>query len=92
MNDSVLLTLWLGAFRYYVGRKTYAVSDFCRLLIAHWDELPERCKLLIRKELDQLFAKDDEMRADPACSSNYYPLGMEIDRAEWEKVRAKISQ
>lgn len=28
-------TLWIGAFRYYCGRKTYAVQEFCNLLIAY---------------------------------------------------------
>lgn len=29
MNDNETETLWLAAFRYYAGRRTYAVSDFC---------------------------------------------------------------
>ena len=33
------LTLWVGATHYHLGRTTYAVSDFCNLLIGSWNEL-----------------------------------------------------
>lgn len=34
MTPDKTTTLWLGAFRYYCGRMTYAVSDFCEMLQA----------------------------------------------------------
>lgn len=86
MNPEQLTTLWLGSFRYYLGRQSYAVSDFCDLLIAQWGEIPDRCKKLIIKELNEAFQKDDELRADKS-RTHYYPLGMDMDRACWEKVR-----
>lgn len=91
MNSEHLTTLWLGSFRYYLGRKTYAVSEFCDILIAQWETIPDRCKALITKELNNAFAKDDEMRSDPACSSICYPLGMTCDRTEWERVRKYLA-
>ena len=45
MNPDQQTTLWLGSFRYYLGRRTYAVSDFCELLIQEWTTLDERTKL-----------------------------------------------
>jgi hypothetical protein len=83
MTDDGKLTLWLGAFRYYCGRRTYAVSQFCDLLIAEWPSLPERTRKLVQNELDEDFARDDRMRP-----SNYAPLGDACDRAERERVRA----
>lgn len=90
INDKDATTLWLGSFRYYLGRQSYAVSDFCDLLVSQWNSIPDRCKVLIRKELNDAFIKDDEMRADPGRSS-YYPLGMDMDRRQWERVKSFIA-
>jgi len=84
MSDTEKLTLWLGAFRYYCGRMTYAVSDFCDLLRKEWPSLPEHTRGLIRAELEEAFARDDKHRP----YDHYAPLGADCDRKEWEKVRA----
>lgn len=88
MNEYQMTTLWLGAFRYYVGRMTYAVSDFCDLLIATWPTLPERTRSLIQRDLAEAFQRDDEMRTDERCGAAYYPLGSDCDRQQWLRVRA----
>lgn len=80
------LVFW--SFRYFMGRTTIATCCFADELARAWPLLDERTQNLIRKELDEAFSKDDEMRADPVCSSHYYPLGMDCDRTHWEKVRA----
>lgn len=80
------LVFW--SFRYFMGRMTIATCCFADELARAWPLLDERTQNLIRKELDEAFSKDDEMRADPVCSSHYYPLGMDCDRTHWEKVRA----
>jgi hypothetical protein len=89
MDDTEKLTLWLGAFRYYCGRMTYAVGDFCDMLIAEWPNLPERVRNLIAEELEAKFRIDDQMRA---TGSSYCPLGQQCDRKSWEKVRALWSE
>lgn len=48
MNDYDLTTLRLGAFRYYMGRRTYAVSDLCDLL-SH--DLFQKVQVLRQKTL-----------------------------------------
>jgi hypothetical protein len=88
VTDEEKLTLWLGAYRYYCGRMTYAVSDFCDLLCKEWDNLPEYTKNLIRIELEETFARDDKIRPH----DHYAPLGADCDRAEWEKVRSLWSE
>lgn len=84
MTSDENLTLWLGAFRYYLGRMTYAVGDFCDLLRREWPNLPEHTRNLICTELEREFAKDDEARKH----DRFRPLGHDCDRAEWAKVRA----
>lgn len=96
MNNKTLELLWLGAFRYYLGRRTYAVSEFCECLIQNWKDVPDITKRLIQKELEVSFEKDDRMRRDNRCCcvedkaqrSLYLPLGDACDRAEWELVRS----
>lgn len=89
MTDNDQILLWLGAFRYYTGRMTYAVSEFCELLIAKWETLPRGLHALIQRDLEEEFRRDDEMRKPRGltCQTSF-PLGMDCDRAEWEKVRA----
>lgn len=87
MNDEQLSTLWIGAFRYYCGRMTYAVSDFCRTLIHQWPNIPAHAQSIIKRDLLEEFARDDEARL---AGSAYKPLGHDCDRREWENVREVI--
>ena len=84
LNEEQILTLWLGAFRYYCGRKSYAVSSFCDLLIAQWPSLPERTRELIRRDLEEEFERDERARAE---GRQFLPLGLDCDRDAWRRVR-----
>ena len=87
MDDEEALTLWLGAARYYLGRMSYAVSDFCDLLRRTWPRLPARVRLLIRRDVEERIAADDAARGD-GRSAMTLPLGMDCDREQWQRVRA----
>lgn len=85
MNESKITTLWIGALRYYMGRMSYAVVDFCDLLIEEWPNLPKSTRALIKRDLMEEIKRDDEYRADGRdCKS----LGMDCDRAAWDRVAA----
>lgn len=85
MNDYQELTLWLGATRYYLGRTTYAVDDFCQLLIGNWETFCSKTQELIRRDVEDAFQRDDEFRADN--ETRWLPLGDNCDRQSWERVR-----
>ena len=72
MTDHELDCLWVGAFRYYLGRATYAVSDFCDLLVKQKAILPERTKNLIVQEAYQAISLSK--------------AGHDMDRKCWENV------
>ena len=76
--DDVIL--WHGAFNYYCGRATIAVSAFIDDLIKNWPRLSEKARYLIERDLEREFAQDDEDR-------RHNRLGHDCDRKEWEKVR-----
>lgn len=83
--------LWIGAFRYYLGRMTYAVGDFTRALIVEWPNISDEVKSIILRELREAFERDSRMRENPYPHTNAsgcvcLPLGMDCDRREWEKV------
>lgn len=61
------------AFRYCLGRQTYAVRDCVDTIIRHWDVLSERAKTLFQKEI-----KEHEKQ--------WGDLGMEMDKAQWYKI------
>jgi hypothetical protein len=78
------------SFRYFIGRMTFATCTFAQDLAKAWEFLNERTRTQIERELEDAFKRDDCLRAEPnRGSSNYYPLGMDCDRAAWELVRAK---
>lgn len=83
------LVFW--AFRYFLGRMTIATGDFASKLARAWPNLDERERNLIKRELDEAFQRDDEARETWDAESTMYPLGMDCDRAAWEKVRAAYS-
>lgn len=84
MTDYEKSTLWIGAFRYYCGRMTYAVSDFVDLLVQEWPNLPEHAHAIIKRDLDEEFRLDDAARAG---AHNGRTLGHDCDREQWERVR-----
>jgi hypothetical protein len=87
------LTVWLGAFRYYCGRTSYAVDDYCRALCAEWPILTEYTRFLIQTELEKEFERDDAERQEDidmekkVRRTKRYPLGLDDNRRSWEKVR-----
>lgn len=60
------------AFRYALGRKTYAVSDVAEYLKEHWDEFDVYTQQLIHKEINE--AIEEGM------------AGMDCDVAEWRTI------
>ena len=74
----------VAAFRYCLGRRTYVVGEYARLLVKIWSLLSGNTKNLIHLELEEEFKRDDKARAD---GLDYKPLGLDCDRAEWSRVR-----
>lgn len=80
----------IAATRYCVGRKTYMVGYCSEWLVRLWPMLSERARIVIQRDMEDAFRRDDKARADG--EADYKPLGMDMDRAEWEKVRALWSE
>lgn len=62
------------AFRYCLGRSTYAVMDCVDYLILYWDRIDEGIRGTIIKEIFEACDKKD--------------CGMEQDKSQWHKVLA----
>lgn len=79
------------ANRYMLGRMPYAVGEHCQWLISAWSRLSEWAKDIIQRDVDTHFEWDDRARltTDP---DSYKPLGMDMNRQKWEKVRALWSK
>lgn len=79
--------LLIPATRYYMGRQTIATTAHAQALAEKWHLIKPSIRNVIRTDLEEAFRRDDAMRADPACSPSYYPLGGDMDREAWEQVR-----
>ena len=89
MKQTHLDILWFCAYRYCLGRMTYVVSEFEEAFIANFDEVPDKTKKLMLRELRFSFKKDDEEHeANP--ESGFYTLGHDCDRASWQNVLNKL--
>lgn len=62
----------LCAFRYALGRKTYAVSEVAKELKLNWPNLSNIFKRQARYEIEQALHNDD--------------AGMEMDKKEWKSI------
>ncbi len=60
------------AFRYCLGRKTYAVSEMVSILICNWRKLKQHTQIQIKQEI--------------ADAKNRNCLGMDCDIEQWNKV------
>ena len=77
--------LLIGAFRYYLGRKTASAFFFADSLAKSWPDLSRGIQAIIKSELEEAFTLDDNARAE-GRKDRY--LGDDGDRAMWEKVRS----
>lgn len=70
-----------------LGSKTISAMSFVQDLARHWDSLPARVRHYIQRRVEEEFVADDAERA--AGLTEFLPLGMDCDRAEWEKLRKR---
>jgi hypothetical protein len=73
-----------AAVRYCLGRQSYIVGDCVDWLIEVWPNLRESTRNIIKRDIEEAFARDDRARVN---GDAYNPLGMDMDRAEWERAR-----
>lgn len=66
------------AFRYTLGRMTYAVSTVAQEIILHAPEIHRKTRDTMTKEIRKALAEDT--------------AGMEMDRKQWEAVLAKLNE
>ena len=95
MTDSDLCDLWIGAFRYYLGRMTISVHSFCDSLVKNWDSIPERAKFVIKRDLLEAIQHDDRDRhheIDTGEMSYHKYLGHDCDSYKWRDVCNKIRE
>lgn len=78
-------SLVIAATRYYIGRMTIAACFHAGELAKAWESLPESIKNVIIRDLEIVFKDDDESRLKK--DNKWHPLGMDMDREAWEKVR-----
>jgi hypothetical protein len=71
--------------RYYLGRKTISVNFWCNQLIISWNLLSDLSKTVIISDIETEFKNDDRSRR--LNPDGVHPLGHDIDRENWEKVR-----
>jgi hypothetical protein len=74
----------IAAVRYCLGRQSYIFGDCCDWIIENWPEWPHHVKRIIQRDIDEEFVRDDMARK---VSREHKPLGMDMDRAQWERVR-----
>ena len=74
----------IAAVRYCLGRMTYIVGECADWLIEQWPNIAPSARAVIERDVEEAFASDVKarMRGD-----QYKPLGMDCDRAQWERVR-----
>ena len=75
----------LAAVRYCLGRSSYIVGDCVDWLHHQWGDMSPSIRATIARDVDEEFARDDQARER---GENYKPLGMDMDRRQWERARA----
>ena len=75
-----------AAVRYCLGRQSYIVGDCCDWLLQVWPRLQESTRKIIARDVEDAIRRDDEAR-ERGSGDIFLPLGMDMDRAEWLRVR-----
>jgi len=71
------------SFRYVLGRRTYAVSDWCNWFIVNHKDISKNEMFIITRELKEAFDSDNDARD---YNRTYLALGEDCDRECWQKV------
>lgn len=88
LNTDEIEMLWIGAFRYYLGRMTMSTHSFGTALSENWLEIPDRAQVVIVRELKEAIKQDDDARSH---SEGYKPLGHDCDSEMWREVFRRIT-
>lgn len=80
--------LWIGSFRYYLGRMTISTHSFCELLITNWAEIPKRAQVVIKRDLFEEIQRDDR---DRESDRDHKALGHDCDSRKWREVWKVVS-
>ena len=75
----------IAAVRYCLGRQSYIVSDCVDWLEQVWATLTPETQTTIKRDVEEAFEHDEKVRYVGA--GGYRPLGMDCDRAQWERAR-----
>lgn len=89
-DDKIGEEMVICAFRYCLGRRTYVVRDCAMWLMAGWDDLSERTRVLIDRELVDAINHDNESRNCENTFDSFHPLGDDCDRDEWKNLQRFI--
>jgi hypothetical protein len=81
--------LWIGSFRYFLGRMTISTHAFCDALINNWGAIPNRAKAVIVRDLSEEIKRDDDDRLQ---SKEHKSLGHDCDSQKWREVMRFIQQ
>jgi hypothetical protein len=73
-----------AAVRYCLGRRTYIVGACVDWLEKVWPLLPEQCRVVIQRDVEEAVTSDDD---DRISGASYRHLGDDCDRAEWLRAR-----
>lgn len=79
--------IYFYAFRYCLGRMTYAVIDFCRQATKKVAELGTHQLQMMDKEITAAERQDTDDRIRERCVK---ALGCDCDREMWLKLRETI--
>ena len=75
----------IWAVRYCLGRRSNDVEGCSRWLREVWCDLDSYARVIIQSAVEEEFARDDAARANG--NTEGLPLGMDMDRASWQRVR-----
>lgn len=89
-DDKIGEGMVICAFRYCLGRRTYVVRDCAMWLMAGWDDLSERTRGVIERDLTDAIENDERDRL-MAPDDSFYRLGDDCDRKEWLDLQRFIN-
>ncbi len=75
--------LWIGSFRYYLGRMTISTHSYCETLMNNFHTIPKRAREVIKRDLAEEILRDDR---DRERGSEHKALGHDCDSQKWREV------
>lgn len=89
LNDKEIHKLFIECVRYSLTRHSYAPSECADLIRSRWDEIPEKTRVIIGRDLNEAIEDDNRTKTTHKWPTDIYQTWYNLQDFMGEKYKPK---